>query len=264
MNFEPKDYILFSVTVVGLIAVYFMLSGSVKQVDNKLADYGVQMSQYVDNMNSQTSKKINDVGSQMTKYQDDMSKRITVSDKICVSKNGVEYCLNANDLLRMNSMFPTESSYINVVNRRPLIGVGTRMLPGAVGGTPNAPQLLFNAFYYNPFGYNVPPPAKNAVRKWRMYAVYSDTLTGGDGPVLQLNIGGKDGDWNKIAEVVKFQFPITWGSVTDSRDAYSNVIDDPSFKMHSLLYSYIPDNATGTKLVSWNYVELQALDVYNN
>jgi hypothetical protein len=87
-------------------------------------------------------------------------------------------------------------------------------------------------------------------------------MTGGSGPVLQFNIGSGD-DWAKFSQRVTFQFPLTWGGVGgETRDAYSNLVDDPVNKMHSMLLSYIPDGATGGKQVLWTYAELQALDVY--
>jgi len=163
-------------------------------------------------------------------------------------------------------MYPSTTPLINVVNRRPIIGVGSRVLPNPVGGTSEKPQLLFPNYYYNPFGYNVPAPAPGATRKWRIYAVYSDGITGPNppslGPVLQFNIGSGD-DWAKVSQRVTFQFPLTWGGVGgETRDAYSNTVDDPVNKMHSMLLSYIPNGATGVKEVLWTYAELQALDVY--
>lgn len=179
-------------------------------------------------------------------------------DKLCIN----DKCLKENDINRLNSIFPSSTQYINIVNRRPIIGVGSRMVPAPVSGTETQPQLLFNEWTYNPFGYNVPPPAPGATRRWRIYGVYSDTLTGGPGPVLQFNIGAGD-NWSRVVETVKFIFPITWGGVSgETRDAYSDIVKDPQNKMHSLLYSYIPTDATGTKSVRWTYAELQALDVY--
>jgi hypothetical protein len=182
------------------------------------------------------------------------------SSPLCVNNS----CLQENDITRFNSMYPSATPLINVVNRRPIIGVGSRVLPNTVGGTPENPQQLFpnDNYYYNPFGYNVPAPAPGATRKWRMYGVYSDGMTGGSGPVLQFNIG-TESNWPTVSQIVKFQFPLTWGGVEgQTRDAYSNTIDDPVNKMHSMLFSYIPDEATGGKQVLWTYAELQALDVY--
>ena len=184
------------------------------------------------------------------------------SSPLCVNNS----CLKENDITRFNSMYPSATPLVNVVNRRPIIGVGSRVLPNPVSGTPEKPQLLFPNWYYNPFAYNVPAPAPGATRKWRMYGVYSDGITGpippGLGPVLQFNVG-TDGDWGKVSQNVTFQFPLTWGGVGgETRDAYSNIVDDPVNKMHSMLLSYIPDGATGGKEVLWTYAELQALDVY--
>lgn len=186
------------------------------------------------------------------------------SNQLCINNK----CLNQKDIVRLTSMYPSFKPYYNIVNRRPIIGLSGR--PSVTierksdTGTPSNPIKVFDQFYYNIFGYNVPPPAPGATRKWRMYAVYSDTLTGGDGPVLQFNVGTPGGDWYAVTERVAFKFPITWGEVSgENRDAFSDIVDDPTNKQHSILVSYIPNNSTGgSKIVNWIYAELQALDLY--
>lgn len=184
-------------------------------------------------------------------------------DPLCINNT----CITQKDISRLTSMYPSSSPYYNIVNRRPIIGMSGR--PSVTitrtedTGTPANPIKVFDQLYYNVFRYNVPSPAVGSIRKWRIYAVYSDTLTGGDGPVLQFNIGS-DQDWYDVQGSVAFKFPITWGLVAgENRDAFSNIVDEPTNTQHSILVSYIPDNATGNpKSVNWIYAELQALDLY--
>jgi hypothetical protein len=179
------------------------------------------------------------------------------NDPLCVKGK----CITDVDIVRYSTMFP--SGYANVVSRRPLIGNGLSSITKAVGGTVDKMTQLLPTYVYGPFGYNVPAPAPGTVRKWRMYAVYSDNVTGGSGPVLRLQI--KSGsDWGKtINDNMNFQFPLTWGGVGgETRDSYSNMLDDPPEKMHCLLYSYFNSDTKADAQVLWTYVELQALDVY--
>jgi hypothetical protein len=124
--------------------------------------------------------------------------------------------------------------------------------------------LILPSFVYGPFGYNVPAPAPGSVRKWRMYAVYSDNATEGSGPVLRLQIRSGE-DWGKtINDNMNFQFQLTWGGLSgETRDSFSNELDDPKEKMHCMLYSYFNTNVkpVGAQVL-WTHVELQALDIY--
>jgi len=181
------------------------------------------------------------------------------NDPLCVNNK----CITEKDIMRYSTLFP--SGYINIVNRRTLVGNGLSSITKPVGGTPTNMTPILPSFVYRPFGdYNVPAPAPGCVRKWRMYAVYSDSATDGNGPVLRLQIRSPQ-DWGKtINDNMNFQFPLTWGGLGgETRDSYSNILDDPTEKMHCILYSYFNTNVVPTNpQVLWTYVELQALDIY--
>jgi hypothetical protein len=116
---------------------------------------------------------------------------------------------------------------------------------------------------YNPFAYAVPAPAPGTTRKFRVYSVYSDNLTGGEGPVVRLSV--LDGQWSEKSNFVDFSLPLSWGGTTgETRDALSNMVDPPSSPMHCYLYSFLPAASTSNTgpSVLWQYIELQALDVY--
>lgn len=80
---------------------------------------------------------------------------------------------------------------------------------------------------YNPFGYAVPKKAEGTVRKYRIYAVYSDNMTNTGETVITFNIGS----WGSSSKKVEFKLPRTWGTsstnVTEfDRDGYSNYIEE--------------------------------------
>jgi hypothetical protein len=177
---------------------------------------------------------------------------VTVKGKICIN----DTCINETDLKRYKNIMP--QGYINIVNRRPLFGVGVKTKPGAFYG--NNAQPLVDHITYGPFGYNVPPVAAGAVRKFRMYGVYTDGMTGGAGPVVRVSI--LNGNWVEHGKFVDFQFPLTWGGLEETRDAFSNVVNDPADGMHGILYTFVPAGSTGNNAVRWQYVELQTLDIY--
>ena len=175
-----------------------------------------------------------------------------VKDVFCINNT----CMSEADLKRYKNIMP--QGYINIVNRRPLFGVGVKTKPGVFWG--NNAQPLVDHITYGPFGYNVPPVAAGAVRKFRMYGVYTDGMTGGAGPVVRVSI--LNGNWVEYGKFVDFQFPLTWGGLEETRDAFSNVVNDPADGMHGILYTFVPAGSTGNNAVRWQYVELQTLDIY--
>ena len=147
-----------------------------------------------------------------------------------------------------------------VVHRRPIYGVGKMLASGdGTFSKSKGKQLLLNDLVYNPFAYAVPPPQKGTTRKFRLYAVYTDTITKGSGPALEFRFGEK-GDKG----VTSFQFPLTVGGTTQSRDAYSNEISDvQAIKQHANIYTYTTGTGAGTAVPLWrfHYIEVQTLDV---
>jgi hypothetical protein len=181
-----------------------------------------------------------------------IAKKIKANSELCIS----DTCINETDLKRYKNILP--KGKIEIVNRRPLFGVGVKTKPGPFWG--NNAQPLVDYITYGPFGYNVPAVAPGAVRKFRMYGVYSDGMTGGAGPVVRVSILNRN--WTEYGKFVDFQFPLTWGGLEETRDAFSNVVNDPEDGMHGILYTFVPAGSTGNNAVRWQYVELQTLDIY--
>ena len=177
---------------------------------------------------------------------------IIATSKLCINNT----CLTEEDLKRFKTVLP--KGYINIVNRRPLFGVGTKTSSRPYYGT--NPQQLYGALTYGPFGYNVPAVAAGATRKFRMYAVYTDGLTGGKGPVVRMSI--LNANWQEFGKFVDFQFPITWGGLEEARDAFSTIVDDPQNAMHAVAYTFCAPGSTGNVAVRWQYIELQTLDIF--
>lgn len=234
MILDSKDYLLISfiiITIIAIIIVYFSLN-------NKLI-----------------------------KYQDDMSKNIDISDKLCITKNKVKYCLNGTDLLRINSMFPSNSQYINIVNRRPLLT--ERLFVNIMNAIPT---LIPHLVIYSPFrNYNVPPPAINAKRMWRIYALYTDNLSGS----FTIRFAVEKSNDDKTMFNMDFVLDSTCGRISGSnRDGFSSILEIPSnykeTNLNAQLYGFINPtsvNCGSTELFSGAgftlyYLELQALDVY--
>ena len=199
--------------------------------------------------------------------------------KICIE----ELCITKSDLQRVISVVPPR--YINVVNRRPLFNVFSlsndvdKYTTNFFSGV-GEKRILNGYEVYNPAGYNLSniPPAPGSVRKFRIYAVYSDNLTNytgvdssgknvynfSNGPIIRLKYAYTD----KQFPIVDFKFGTTMGVTDATRDGYSSIED--LTQNHYKMFSVIPDNATtGDKTVDsvnvavrWYYIELQALDVF--
>ena len=179
---------------------------------------------------------------------------IVATKKICINDS----CLTEDDIKRYKNIMP--KGYINIVNRRPLFGIGTKIVAQPFTGT--TPKKLFEAITYGPFGYNVPPVAPGATRKFRMYGVYTDGITGPQdtGPIVRVSIFNDSSQ--EQGKFVDFKFPLTWGGMEEMRDAFSNSVDDPKDDKHSMLYTFIQEGCTGNLAVRWQYIELQTLDIY--
>ena len=183
----------------------------------------------------------------------DLKALVAPPTKLCINST----CMQEGDLKRVNTLFP--SGYINVVNKRPLFGIGMETNTNVITGA--TPTLLIPGLVYNPFGYNVPEPAPGTTRQYRLYCVYSDSITGGAGPVVRLSV--LDSKWVEANNFVDFKLPLTWGGLgAETRDAYSQLVSTPPNPMHCKLYSFVPATATGTPSVLWQYIELQTLDIY--
>lgn len=168
------------------------------------------------------------------------------SDQICLGKT----CLTEADFQRL-----AKRPVVQVVHRRPIFGVGN-MVNDVVFQKSKGAQRMYPQHVYSPFGYGVPAVQPGAKRRFRLYAVYTDTITSGEGPSVELRLG-----WEEDKGKVVFKFPLTWGGAAESRDAYSNEIDDSdAIKHHARLYTWV----AGNNEVYWRfqYIEVQTLDVW--
>ncbi len=173
--------------------------------------------------------------------------------------------------------------YIQVVHRRPILGVGSLTSVGTYsgksyqkllsGGTLSSiPGLVDGSMIYAPFSYAVPAPQPGATRKYRLYAVYNDDITNGSGiEVMFASLTNP----SSLSTRARFFFGGTWGMET-SRDGYSSMVTASDVTTnHYVAYTKASDdsfkgyntttNALGTDPnVSWrfDYIELQTLDVW--
>jgi len=186
--------------------------------------------------------------------------QLVKGDKLCIRNT----CLDEDGLKKLITPVTVPFDKIQVVHRRPIWGIGAafvnQLFTFDVKGIDDKKPM--GDTIYRPFAYAVPPVAAGATRKFRMYAVYSDNISEGPGPVISISIL-KLPNWTEQGKYVHFQFPGTWGAPSQNhhRDAYSVIVNEPSDKMHANMYTYIPEGTTGSN-VKWQYVELQTLDVY--
>jgi len=114
---------------------------------------------------------------------------------------------------------------------------------------------------YKPFySYGMPPKNVNAIRKFRLRAIYSDNMSTSGEHTIKVCVG----NWGSCEREIFFKLPRTWGissgSATSwSRDAYSNFIDDSSFGSHHCTLYAKTDNKTGFM----KHIVLETWDFFN-
>ena len=108
---------------------------------------------------------------------------------------------------------PTPQPQMHLINKRELI-----LKDKIVTYTTNPTNVLLNDLAYGPFSYAalesmIPPP--NSKLLYRIYAIYSDTMTTGKNQItFKFGWSGADGNFT-------VELPLTWGAVGYQRDAYS-------------------------------------------
>merc|ERR1711871_1383529 len=117
---------------------------------------------------------------------------------------------------------------------------------------------------YKPFGYAVPSKNANTIRKYRIYAIYSDGMKRKGEHILTFNIG----TWGRSNKKVTFKLPRTWGTTGTgkadwNRDAYSNWITEAQVKNahHCKIYARVTGD--GTKKGVLRHLVLQSWDFPN-
>jgi hypothetical protein len=135
-----------------------------------------------------------------------------------------------------------------LVHRRPLFGVAG---DAPVNFNASTPGTVVRPLIYAPFSYAVPPIQPGATRKYRVYAIYSDSqTTNGDVDIIIELEGG--------AGTYTFRVPRTWGHPNYQRDAYSDFIVGQPAGAHAKIMVRTTYNGDGRLY----YLELQAFDVY--
>ena len=165
------------------------------------------------------------------------------------------YPLDVNGAIRSSRLAMV--GFTNIVNRRPIWGVGGSATQAYFQTASTTDVSFFLVNQYGPFSYAVPAVGTGATRKYRLYVVYVDNFEGGSGWNIDFVLTG--------GTTVSFNLPLTWGGLGWRRDAYStNTVNDPVNSNHGVIN--VRFNITGAVVnpayVNIEYVELQAIDQY--
>jgi hypothetical protein len=195
-------------------------------------------------------KKFKDMSSQMTLMKTDLTNQVT---RVKIDLANIT---NSREMTISRSIY--RAPYINVVNRRP-IPLVTNIIPWT-SSTPETKTALVPYEVYDVFGYNVPAPAPGSKRKWRFYAVWSDTLSQKPGTenidtfgfflrftyqtrVNKQNTNETSQDYN-----MNFKFYGTCGGHSETRDGISAILELPSSPpyriSHTMLSGWIDGRCT--------------------
>jgi hypothetical protein len=164
------------------------------------------------------------------------------------------YTLDVSGKIRSSQL--SLVGYTNIVNRRPIWGVGGTASQAYFQTASTTDVSFFLVYQYGPFGYAVPATGTGATRQYRLYVVYVDNMQGSSWNVDFVLTGGT---------TVSFNLPTTYGGTPWMRDAYStSTVNDPSNTNHGTVN--VRFNRTGAVVnpayVNIHYMELQAIDQY--
>jgi hypothetical protein len=180
-----------------------------------------------------------------------------------VGKTAASYALDVNGYIRANNTALV--GYKNIVNRRPVFGVGSTAGSRWMTTT-SATDVSFDIqFIYGPIGYGATQFATGtgATRVYQIYAVWGDNLQAGNWYVdLVPAVSGT---------TMSFTMPTTFGDPLVQRDGYStNTVADPgNFNFHG--YVRVRVNTTGKASaggtlspvnINLAYMEILAIDQY--
>lgn len=190
----------------------------------------------------------------------DTLKQITdLKESVSVLKNNVcigDVCLTKSHLQKLLS-----DSLISVKHRRPLWGTGSLLGTTQIAVSSDTEQVinLENNCIYNI--YNTIPVSNRGKRLYRIYAVWSDNFTSGEGISFIVR--------NPFSQDVFKMNSTTSGNsgFPCSRDGYSNMIIPSSSSIStSSLDVIIPKRSTQDGILaqlSLYYIELQTIDDYS-
>ncbi len=171
----------------------------------------------------------------------DFDMRLRLADNDTLNVEGGN--LQVNGLVKSTNDAPVRLQF---VHRRVLFGYA-----GDTGFTAGNTWTQLR-YVYGPFSYAVPSVQSGAVRRYRLYAIYSDNqTTEGENLVLFDLDCGTD---------VTFSLPRTWGGVgSENRDAYSDWYIGQPCSDHGYLSFRTTQSGRTLKL---HYLELQAYDYF--
>ena len=134
-------------------------------------------------------------------------------------------------------------------------------------GMGNQPPVSYDTDYalicsvYCPFGYGVPAKNPNTIRRYRLYAIYSDSMTDSGEHTITFNVG----NWGNSSKQVSFTLARTWGTFSAgpkdyNRDAYSSWLSEEEVEgaHHGKVYGKV--KGTGTQKGILRYLTLQSWD----
>ena len=115
---------------------------------------------------------------------------------------------------------------------------------------------------YKPFhSYGSPPKNIKAIRKFRLRATYTDSMSTSGEHTIKICVA----NWGSCDREIFFKLPRTWGISSGSptswsRDAYSNFIEDSSFGSHHCTLYAKTDKKTGFM----KHIVLETWDFFDN
>ena len=180
-------------------------------------------------------------------------------DTLCIG----DICLNESDLRKLKLCEGGANICNGVkVHERILFG-----LPGTEGKTYGT-SFSYLCQVYNPFfSYGNPPRNSNAIRKFRLRAIYTDGMQTSGQHTIKICIG----NWGSCDKEVFFNLSRTWGISSGSptswsRDAYSDFITEESVRggHHGVLYAKTDSSQGFMKhivLETWDFVDESTLDI---
>ena len=151
----------------------------------------------------------------------------------------------------------TQSNLSNDINPIKQQLVHRRIIFGIAGDSPvNYNGTWTTVVYplYGLFGYAMPQVQQGATRKYRLYAVYSDTMstTGTNEVMFHCT------DYGPFSDII-ISLPRTWGDTSGRRDAYSDWFTFTETDGHAQASIHTTTGDAGCL----RYLELQAWDFFN-
>jgi len=147
-----------------------------------------------------------------------------------------------------------------MVHRRPLYGIA-----GDLQFQTDSTVWEVLDHHYDLFGYALPAPKEGAARYYRLYAVYSDNITGTeDNGTVKPRMKLRNSSDNSTT--FEWAMPFTGGTVDERRDQYSPYFQTSNTGNHYIEMKIQNDLSTYNnpegREIGLEYLELIAYDVY--